>query len=566
MNVPPSGPGVSPGARYQTTAAVQAVVDKQQTEAERIIKEQAAMDRATGGDDMDLMKKGIVAWTPQFETIYQHNVLAAAAGSTDAASFVTQADTGREAKPSTDAAWRMPPPRLDDEVTRLGALAAAGGATHAELVQLAAFKAVQTEIGNNAKTDPVGLAARAGYYATQSLDPNAAPDDPGFLQSLAVRGVQATRAEAIYNTLAPLRPKEVDALKQRFAEAGVPEQLALLNAFSQTLSPRAYKAAIDQLGLDPATATAGRFAPDDPALAKKILIGASYRKGPGAEKLGATLTAAAADTLGGNIYPPGSPAFADTLTAVENVYLANRGPDALFKPPDGAAMKAAITEVVGELADIGKRPTPAPPGISAPRFEELFDHLTDEQLATIGRAVNPRVPGLNQVVDVAGRPVTADEITAHAVLTQRVPRGAEYFVGDAAGNGYFHEDGSPLVLDFRALDATAAHTAAADSAAAARAHSAAATSAAAATPASETRRTGAGALFGNQPLGGVEVAPAPAPAAPEPIPAEFVKLLNQTPERTRHVWDALTPQQKAPYLEGRSLVPSLTPGVPGEVR
>jgi hypothetical protein len=415
------------------------------------------MDRALGGSDtLDQLKKGYAAWTPEFNAIVQHNIQAAAGGSTEAASFVQSVKTAQEAKPSIDAAWRLPPERLDDEIARLDAHAAVG-ATHAEMVQLDAFKAVKSEIGANYKTDPVGLGDRAGMFVAQSLDPNAAPDDAGFLQSLAVRGRQATAAEQLYGTLAPFRPREVDALKQRFAEASAVERNALLGALASNLDPRVYNAAITQLGLDATTASAGRFAQTAPELTKKALVGAELLKTPGVENGAKALTDAAATKLGGDLYPPGSTALADVTRLATAVYAANSGLDAtLFEKPNPELMATSLEEITGKITTIGGRQTAAPVGMSASQFEASLAGVTDETLLIAGGGY-----------DGAGREIHADDIQDHAVLIQKAPRSDEYFVGvptPSAPDGfrlYHTREAKPLVLNMRQIAAEQGRAAAA---------------------------------------------------------------------------------------------------------
>lgn len=448
MGASPSGPGLSATGYYAGANAVDDELSRAENARNQAIKDMASMMRATNDDIVEQMKSGFSVDPDLFRKYKVSQQLAADAGSVDAMRELHRVNQAEAAKPYVDQAYQMRPQDLDAKILDLQTQGSVRPLSELERTQLDSFKAVRTQMGAAASEDPIALGERSRMFRPVTIDTGGSPSDPGFVAALGDRDYQASAARSFYGgSLKPFHPGEVTALKERIAQGAIGDRLALFAAMGAGMRKPALAAAIDQLGLDPVTAVAATMASDRPALARQILAGGQLLKTPGVEKPAKDLRTALADTLGGDLYPPGSPALQQAADAALALYVAKRGGNAtLFSTTDSAGLKEAIESVTGELTTINGMKVAAPPSMTASAFEEAIDNLSDLDVAAAGGAV-----------DANGRELPAATIRDVGVLRQLELGGSRYVVGmrdRSSGDGFAplrDKAGRPLVVDLAIL-------------------------------------------------------------------------------------------------------------------
>lgn len=533
---PPTGSGVSENGRYQAQAKVDGIIRAQESRDDQVIKQLAGYQR-TQYDWLGSVLKHGGAPPPEVQQVLQVQQQAAAAGSEEAAAFVQKIVTGLAAKPYIDQAKQQPPAILDSAVATLEAKQATTPLTSEQRIQLKAWKTWQESIKSGRDEDPIKLAVAGGRMDDIPIDPRVDLNDAAAVGPiLATRSAQALAAFKLYGgTLKPLHTEDVPWIKQRILDApSTQAQLGMLRTMAASMAPEAYHATLAQLGLPSELEVAGKIAVDAPALGQKVLDGGKLALTPGVEKPVAALRTQLQTLVKGNLFPAASSAMPETVDASLAVYAANAGSvQKLGAPPDEDLMRTSLEEVVGKLGEYNGRPVASPIGWSAEEMHDLVSGINDAELKALGGAV-----------DSSNHPVDAASLIAHGQLVQKTPRGNDYYVvmpNPSAPDGfdhYFQPDPKnpavprPLVIDM--------------------------------TQFARLRHMTAAGLKRERPI---------SPTIKDLEMPTPVIGLGAMPDTPVIGLDPMTPPLPAAPLEGspeqlpplEKFVPSLTPGVPGEV-
>lgn len=317
-------------------------------------------------------------------------IAAAQAGDADAAGKLRQFAELEQAAPIVRQAYQMTPQALEGALAGLRASVASGASGASEQRRLAVFENVATEVARQRNDNPVGLIERSGRQPVTAVPVDQPAAAPVFVEALQRRAVVASEAGRVYGgEVKPFKPQEAAALKTRWEQAQAPERLDLVQSFAKALPPRVFSAAVEQVGADALSVTAGRLAAGDPELGRQVMRGAELLKQKGVDDgKAADLRSALERTLGSSIYPSEGGVQKDLVDAALAVYVADRdGKGALYAASDEKGLEAAIEKVAGRMTRLNGVKVPLPRGVSAGKFEDAFAATTLEDFggAIIGR-------------------------------------------------------------------------------------------------------------------------------------------------------------------------------------
>lgn len=317
---------------------------------------------------------------------YRAGLIAAVnGGDAESARKLRHFDQQMEIYPLREAAYRMPPAQLQQEVAALETKVFNGEATPYESRALDVMQHVLSDTAAKAKTDPLGLASRAGAIRVEDL-PVSAPLSPQFGAALTTRNVQAITAASLYRAdVNPFRPAETEALKDWYQQASPKDRVGLARQFAATLDPRVASTAMKSITpRDKLLATAGMIALRDPALGQKVMEGAALLDSKWADDKKSEVRAALGDLFGGKVYYS-TETQSEAIEAGLAVYAANRANSAsLFDAMDRAGIESAIQEVTGKVVTINGARTPIPPGLASGSVTRALGSLTEQDFALFG--------------------------------------------------------------------------------------------------------------------------------------------------------------------------------------
>jgi len=439
---PATTPSFSQAGYYQAANAVNAELTSQASEQRRVLTQLASVAGEDAGSIVAAYKAGY-AQDPQLVSQTRATLTqAVVAGDAGAARKLRELDFVERIAPAMREAYGQPPARLEGMIAAEEArLAQAPHVSTGERERLSAMKAVAETIGRERSSNPVGLLERSGAAPVAMPGELLAREMAG---ALAQRGEQAVQAAARYGAdVKPFKPQEAAGLKAGFERANADERYRFAQSAAASMSGEAYEAAMQQLGADKLTITAGKLALHDQGLGQRVARGAALLKQSGVDDgKTADLKTALAGTLRGSVYPPA--VQAELVDAALAVYVADRdGKGALFDASDPAALKGAIEAVTGKLVKVNGTMVPLPRNIVEGQFSAALGGLTLADL-----------PG-GIATGRDGKPVDLDFIRSQARLKPQGYGDGRYLVSlpgpagqDAAVLG---ADGKALVIDMMPL-------------------------------------------------------------------------------------------------------------------
>jgi soluble lytic murein transglycosylase-like protein len=430
-------PALSQAGTYQAISGVGSELAAQVAEQKRIINQLASVAGEDASGIVAALKGGYAQDPNLISQTRSTLTQAAALGNADAGRQLRQLDFAERIAPAVREAYAMPPDRLQGAIAAEEArLAQAPHVSAPERERVQVMRTVAETITRERNSSPVGLLERAGAPPVAMPQELLAGDMAG---ALARRSQQAEEAMGRFGgELKPFKAFETTAYKAQFEGFNGDERFRFAAQAAANMSDTAYEAAMNQLGADKLTITAGRLSTYDQALGQKVARGAALLKQKGVDDgKAADLRNALGATLGGSVYP--AAVQGDMIDAALAVYVADRdGKGALFEPSDQRALEGAIESVTGKLAKINGVKVPLPRGVSAGRLELALAGLTLEDIGGIATGRD-------------GKPVDLDFIRSQArlrpqgygdgryLLALPGPQGADAFVAGA--------DGQPLVVD-----------------------------------------------------------------------------------------------------------------------
>ncbi len=439
---PATTPQLSQAGTYQAIGAVNSELTSQASEQKRLMQQLASVAGDEANGIVAAYKAGY-AQDPQLVAQTRATLTQAVAlGNAEAARKLRELDFVERIAPAVREAYGRPPAQLEQAIGAEEArLAQAPHVSTPERERLAVMKSVAETIGRERSSNPVGLLERSGAA------PVAMPGDlnaPEMAGALAARGDQALQAAARFGAdVKPFKPQEAAGLKAGFERADPDERFRFARSAAASMSGEAYEAAMQQLGADKLTITAGKLSVYDQGLGQRVARGAALLKQSGVDDGKTTdLKSALAGTLRGSVYPPA--VQAELVEAALAVYVADRdGKGALFDASDAKALEGAIEAVTGKLAKINGVKVPLPRGASESQFSAAYAGLTLADL-----------PG-GTATGRDGKPVDIDFIRSQGRLKPQGYGDGRYLVmlpgpagQDAAVLG---ADGKALVVDMLPL-------------------------------------------------------------------------------------------------------------------
>lgn len=444
LGVALDGPGLSPHAMFGATERVRGELNQEITGQRQAYRELAAVQRQDEGV-VGLLKKGFIVDPDQWIATERAQEDAAAAGDPAARKYLRDMEIGKKYAPVVQGLYGMAPAARDASLAALEGELRSRPATKEEVGLLDAMKAVRHEIDTNKNHDPIALLERGYRAAPVLLDPKAAPTDPEFTRSMAVRNVQSQRAADLYGAaFMPFKVQEAEAWKQRWAQAGEGERVALIKSFGEGFADeRVLRGAIKQLGAPDLVATAAVLGRDRPDLAREILHGAAVLGEKGVTTESKFVHQALAEKVKGELYP--DPKMqSEVVKASLAVYASQRGANAtLYEPADAVGIEAAVERVAGQIINRSGRQVAVPIGMRSSDFEQVLNTLNVTDLNIMGGAY-----------DSNGKPADPAYVGRNARLIQQFPGSQRYFVtlpGPTKDVPLRTRDGDPLVFDMRVL-------------------------------------------------------------------------------------------------------------------
>ncbi|KPG01785.1 hypothetical protein IP86_02965 [Rhodopseudomonas sp. AAP120] len=456
LGAPMNAAGLSPSARYQASGAVGAAVAQEDAARRQMYKADAASSR-DAADFGEMFRQGQTPDPVAYGSALHRNTLAAQAGDSSAAEWLTKTQFQERMAPVRDAGYRMPPAQLADTVARIEADQRSRPVTQDEIDRLGVLKETLADVGKRASNDPVGLAERAKLIGMPvTVDPQARADDPAFAASLVARSAHAQTAQAYYQgEFKVLKPAEEAAFRNRWASASADDKAALLRTAGASLPPPAFRAFIGQVAGDdnksamPVLTLAAGLHAADPTLGASLLEGIKAQKtddryvpDSGANKLlwqkrKDELLPAAAFNRAARTDPEGPLAAMSAAIDARYAFLSAQANDTSGSI-NSARIKQAAEDVTGGVLAHNGAPVLAPwRGASQRDLDATLTGLTDADLA------DARTTG--------GKPIGADYVRSQAKLTAfgdgrylvQVNRNddAPQYAATAAGR--------PFVLDLR---------------------------------------------------------------------------------------------------------------------
>jgi hypothetical protein len=435
--------GVSPAARYEMGVRIGHELTEQQNSRNRIVDQLASVAMAND-PVIQMLKDGIDVDPGRLAQTRAALVAAAATGNVENIKRLRDFDFAASVQPQIQQAYRLPFPALDALVNAEQARISASGAnpTWQEAQRLQLLTKVRDEIASARKTNPTGLMVRAGLDTPVAIDPNAAPDDPGFRAALARRGAQALTAQKLYGGSAiALTPNELTTMKSAFAEAGPDAQFGMLRALGATLQGPAYTDTVAALAGDNTTvAYVGQLAQSRPDLAHTILQGQRLRSTRDVGDKALLVKPALSEKLGGQMFV--TPAQQDqVIEAALSLYTARKAAGGqLYDTTDSGQVEQAIEDVAGKIVSRGGRKVAVPLNLAQSDFNAIFDNARPGDFDPFGGAY-----------DRNGQPFDQKWLASHARLQQLAPTSSRYAVMLPTVNGndgpVMSQGGAPLVID-----------------------------------------------------------------------------------------------------------------------
>lgn len=409
----------SPATALRAANGVGAVLTQQQSQADHLLKVQAAAV-ASAEPFEKMLQEGLNLDPGAIEGWRATQRASAARGDEAAATKLRALDEALQLHPYVQQAWKTAPAQLDGLVANLESnLNGSPNASPALRNQVQAFKAVRDEVVKLRNTNPIALGERGGYYQPIAIDPNANPDDPSFRATLTARGAQALTAQKVYlGSAAALKPEEARALKERYDAGNSDDKFRMVQALAATLPGNAYADTLKQIaGDDSGVQFVGKIAQTRPEIAREIFKGMALGNTEGVKNKMGDVRTALASKLGGQLY-----AGADQQGAVVDaslaLYTARRGGSGtLYDATDEGAIEKAIEDVAGTIVKRNGARVAAPPGMTAGQFNSVMDSIDTNTFAGFGGAY-----------DRNGQPFDPVFLRAHAQLQQLQPGGSRYVV------------------------------------------------------------------------------------------------------------------------------------------
>jgi hypothetical protein len=456
-DAPMNGGGLAPAATLHAANVVHQQIVQEDSQRRQSINAVAAVSRE-GQHPAKIFEAGFDVDPQTYQLWAAQQQTAAEGGSMEAAKALKEAEFQRSMLPFRQQALRASPADLERFVEAEDARMRGSVVSDDEKNRLDVFKATLKSVKEARDHNIVGLAEDAQMVpAAQrvSIAPNADPSSQEFRAAMALRGAQANAAVLHYGGKAiALKPAELDAMKQRFADAAPGEKFELLKGMGATLTGRAFEHTMDAVvGKDPVMQFVGRVADARPDLAREILKGRELIKAAGEKNGSGVMRAALARTLGGSIYP--DPEMQDAVIKSAEALAVSRADSAhvLYEEPDQVTREKAIEEITGPLIRRNGARVPVTPGVPEAKFTAALDFLSEGQLAQMGGAYGRD-----------GKALSAQELGRYAVLKPLAPGSSRYVVGlpdprsrdgfaPVFSQGLDPSPPAPLTFDMRALAA-----------------------------------------------------------------------------------------------------------------